>query len=69
MADPELAALRAARLNQLQQSGGAGGQGGEDAAKRQQEEQMRGDLLATVLEPAARERRAYNFMTLPKGLL
>lgn len=73
MADPELAALRAARLNQLQQSGGpaggAGGQGGEDAAKRQQEEQMRGDLLATVLEPAARERRAYNSMTLPKGLL
>ncbi|EIM90284.1 DNA-binding TFAR19-like protein [Stereum hirsutum FP-91666 SS1] len=61
MADPELAALRAARLNQLQQSGGpaggAGGQGGEEeAANRQREEQMRGDLLATVLEPAARER-------------
>lgn len=64
MDDPELAALRAARLNQLQQSGGpgggVGGQGsGEEAAKRQQEEQMRGDLLATVLEPAARERCAY----------
>lgn len=74
MADPELAALRAARLNQLQQSGGpaggAGGQGGEEeAANRQREEQMRGDLLATVLEPAARERCAYNSVTLPKYLL
>ncbi|KAI0261053.1 PDCD5-related protein [Gloeopeniophorella convolvens] len=60
MADPELAALRAARLSQLQQSapsGGAQGAGsGEDAEKRRAEEQMRRDLLATALEPAARER-------------
>ncbi|KAI0059107.1 DNA-binding TFAR19-related protein [Artomyces pyxidatus] len=57
MADPELAALRAARLNQLQQSPPGGGGGGEeDAAKRQNEEQMRLDLLATVLDSAARER-------------
>ena len=66
MADPELAALRAARLNQLQQSAGVGGanpQSGtgagsnEEAEKRRAEEQMRRDLLATALEPAARERR------------
>ncbi|KAI0293438.1 PDCD5-related protein [Russula brevipes] len=60
MADPELAALRAARLNQLQQSAtdgnGQNGQRGEDAEKRRAEEQMRRDLLATALEPAARER-------------
>jgi hypothetical protein len=64
MADPELAALRAARLNQLQQSAdanGANGQSGagssEEAEKRRAEEQMKRDLLATALEPAARERR------------
>ncbi|EJF62637.1 hypothetical protein DICSQDRAFT_160966 [Dichomitus squalens LYAD-421 SS1] len=53
MEDPELAAIRAAR----QQQGGA--QSGEDdGAKQAAEEQMRRDLLATVLEPAARERLA-----------
>ena len=64
MADPELAALRAARLNQLQQSSGPNGGNGqsgagtsEEAEKRRAEEQMRRDLLATALEPAARERR------------
>ncbi|TFY75619.1 hypothetical protein EWM64_g8392 [Hericium alpestre] len=60
MGDAELAAIRAARLNQLQQkeSGGAPGEGaGEDEAKRQNEEQMRRDMLATVLDSAARERR------------
>jgi len=63
MADPELAALRAARLNQLQQSSGVSGDNGQSGAgnseeteKRQAEEQMRRDLLATALEPAARER-------------
>ncbi|KAI9428324.1 DNA-binding TFAR19-related protein [Lactarius indigo] len=60
MADPELAALRAARLSQLQESGkDAHGQSvgsSEDAEKRRAEEQMRRDLLATALEPAARER-------------
>ena len=64
MADPELAALRAARLTQLQQSGtnenGQSGSGSEDAEKRRAEEQMRRDLLATALEPAARERRMSN---------
>ncbi len=65
MADPELAALRAARLNQLQQStapSGGNGQSGagssDEAEKRRAEEQMKRDLLATALEPAARERRA-----------
>ncbi|KDQ59590.1 hypothetical protein JAAARDRAFT_175026 [Jaapia argillacea MUCL 33604] len=59
MEDPELAAIRAARLGQLQQAGngGAGGQGsGEDEGKKAAEEQMRRDLLATVLDHAARER-------------
>ncbi|KAI0279818.1 PDCD5-related protein [Russula aff. rugulosa BPL654] len=60
MADPELAALRAARLTQLQQSGtdgsGQSGASSEDAEKRRAEEQMRRELLATALEPAARER-------------
>lgn len=64
MADPELAALRAARLSQLQQSAGADGGNGQsgpgssdEAEKRRAEEQMKHDLLATALEPAARERR------------
>ena len=57
MADPELAAIRAARMSQLQQNAGAGGEGGEDEGKRAAEEQMRRDLLATVLDHAARERR------------
>ncbi len=61
MADSELAALRAARLAQLQQSGTDGnaqsGASSEEAEKRRAEEQMRRDLLATALEPAARERR------------
>ncbi|KAH9955626.1 PDCD5-related protein [Russula dissimulans] len=60
MADPELAALRAARLNQLQKSGidpnTQNGASGEEAEKRRAEEQMRRDLLASALEPAARER-------------
>lgn len=60
--DPELAAIRAARLNQLQQTaGGGGGAGGgeneDDGKQRVAEEQMRRDLLATVLEAPARERR------------
>ena len=74
MADPELAALRAARLNQLQQNAGVGGGGNpqsgagagsnEEAEKRRAEEQMRRDLLATTLEPAARERRTCHYRTL-----
>lgn len=61
MDDPELAAIRAARMNQLQQNtprggGPSGGIGGDDPGKQAAEEQMRRDLLATVLEPAARER-------------
>ncbi|THH27061.1 hypothetical protein EUX98_g7126 [Antrodiella citrinella] len=62
MADPELAAIRAARMNQLQQQGGAPGGGAEDESKRVAEEQMRLDLLATVLDNAARERRACLFV-------
>lgn len=56
MEDPELAAIRAARMNQLQQSTPRGGESGEDDGKRAAEEQMRRDLLATVLDSAARER-------------
>jgi programmed cell death protein 5 len=66
MADPELAALRAARLTQLQQSNtdenGQSAARSEDAEKRRAEEQMRRDLLATALEPAARERRMSNHL-------
>jgi DNA-binding TFAR19-related protein (PDSD5 family) len=67
MSDPdELAAIRAARLNQLQQSGAANnGQNsgsGEEAEKRRAEEQLRRDLLASALEPAARERRTYGLL-------
>ena len=74
MDDQELAAIRAARLSQLQQKTADSGQAGfsgipaninaqgapnsaEDDAKRAAEEQMRRDLLATVLDSAARERR------------
>jgi len=62
--DPELQAIRAARLTQLQQARPADAQGGgntavsgeQDAEKRQKEDQMRRDLLATVLDSSARER-------------
>lgn len=56
MSDPELEAIRAARMNQLQQESTASGS--EEAAKQAAEEEMRRDLLATVLDTAARERRA-----------
>lgn len=71
MEDAELAAIRAARLNQLQQQGGSsrpqqsggfpGGESGEgnEEANRQSEDQMKRDLLATVLDSAARERRKW----------
>ena len=63
--DPELAAIRAARLGQLQQQNADGGPGdsGEEnkqrAAAAAAEEQMRRDLLATVLDGPARERRKH----------
>jgi Double-stranded DNA-binding domain len=61
----ELAAIRAARLNQLQQSGavnnGQNSGSSEEAEKRRAEEQLRRDLLASALEPAARERRTYRY--------
>ncbi|CCM05052.1 uncharacterized protein FIBRA_07254 [Fibroporia radiculosa] len=56
MEDPELAAIRAARMSQLQQSSNASGESGEEKSKRDAEDQMRRDLLATVLDGAARER-------------
>ncbi|PAV23302.1 DNA-binding TFAR19-related protein [Pyrrhoderma noxium] len=73
MEDAELAAIRAARLQQLRQNAGSssssssptpqGIPGGSsnneaDSAKREAEEQMRRDLLATVLDQKARERLA-----------
>ncbi|KZT28670.1 DNA-binding TFAR19-related protein [Neolentinus lepideus HHB14362 ss-1] len=57
MEDAELAAIRAARMNQMQQTN-APGEGAEDEGKRAAEEQMRRDLLATVLDSGARERLA-----------
>lgn len=75
MDDQELAAIRAARLQQLRQNaspvqtssspqleglptGGGPGASDPDAdAKRAAEEQMRRDLLVTVLDSKARERR------------
>ncbi|CAE6404229.1 unnamed protein product [Rhizoctonia solani] len=71
MEDAELAAIRAARLSQLQQQGGGlagstptsgfpGAKSAEDANDegRQSEDQMKRDLLATVLDSSARERLA-----------
>ena len=53
MVDPELEAIRAERVKQLQQESG----GGDDAAhKAAAEQEMRRNLLATVLDTAARER-------------
>ena len=65
MDDQELAAIRAARLQQLRQSSSAEPSPGDipqgtsdpDAdAKRATEEQMRRDMLATLLDQKARER-------------
>ncbi|KAH8117611.1 DNA-binding TFAR19-related protein [Phellopilus nigrolimitatus] len=69
MDDQELEAIKAARLQQLRQGGSgspgtpqglptAGANDPEADAKRATEEQMRRDLLATVLDSAARERLA-----------
>ena len=57
--DPELAAIRAARINQLQQNAGSRADGPDDEELKQRaaNEEMRRDLLATVLDPGARERR------------
>ena len=58
--DPELAAIRAARISQLQQNAGSHTSGPDDEELKQRaanEEQMRRDLLATVLDAGARERR------------
>ena len=44
-------------LSQVPQQGGAQAQ--EEEAKRVQEESMRRDLMATVLDSAARERRQW----------
>lgn len=72
--DPELQAIRAARLAQLQKgrptagAGDAAGGGGEqEAEQRQKQEQARRDMLATVLDSSARERR--EFMTCGGSLL
>lgn len=69
MEDAELAAIRATRLSQLQQQSGGPSGGlpagvfptgksgeGEDDEARQSEDQMKRDLLATVLDSNARER-------------
>ncbi|OCH89106.1 DNA-binding TFAR19-related protein, partial [Obba rivulosa] len=57
MEDPELAAIRAARMNQLQQNAPQGGsQGGDEDTKRAAEEEMRRDVMSKVLDTPARER-------------
>ncbi|KAF9653851.1 DNA-binding TFAR19-like protein [Thelephora ganbajun] len=59
--DPELAAIRAARINQLQQNAAGRTSGPDDEELKRRtanEEQMRRDLLATVLDAGARERLA-----------
>jgi DNA-binding TFAR19-related protein (PDSD5 family) len=61
--DPELAAIRAARISQLQQNAAGRASGPDDEELKQRaanEEQMRRDLLATVLDAGARERRKPN---------
>lgn len=57
--DPELAAIRAARIGQLQQNaaGRTNGSGDEEQKQREANEEIRRDLLATVLDAGARERR------------
>jgi DNA-binding TFAR19-related protein (PDSD5 family) len=65
MEDPELAAIRAARIQQLKDQGGQASPGGDvpggqdDSAQRAAEAEMRRNLLATVLDSAARERRTF----------
>jgi hypothetical protein len=52
--------------SQVPQTNPAQQQGAEDeAAKRAQEEQMRRDVMATVLDTAARERRTSAFIRVP----
>lgn len=62
MEQDELAAIRAARLNQIKQSAGNSPAGEHpdaeaDSSKRQEADQMRRDVLASVLDSSARERR------------
>jgi len=66
MDDPELEAIRQQRMQQMMGQGGGGGggmPGGMDPEKAQQEqeqkqqqEDQRSSMLASVLQPAARER-------------
>jgi len=58
--DPELAAIRAARISQLQQNaaGHTNGSDNEEQKQREANEEIRRDLLATVLDAGARERLA-----------
>ena len=58
MEDPELAAIRAARMNQLQQQSAPQGNGGKDeAAQRAAQEEMKREVLARIMDHEARERR------------
>jgi hypothetical protein len=47
-------------VNLSQTQTGSMPNGPDEDAKRAQEEQMRRDMIATILEPAARERRKFN---------
>ena len=59
MADDELAAIRAARMQQLQSESSSRPDADEAAKQAQAQQQQIRELLATVLEPAARERCEY----------
>jgi DNA-binding TFAR19-related protein (PDSD5 family) len=74
MEDDELAAIRAARIQQLKQQAGspnpAGGRStpsgdNDDGAQRAAEDEMRRNLLATVLDASARERRTHKLFVAP----
>jgi len=66
--DPELQAIRAARLAQLQKGGGPqGGRSNEqEQEERQKELEMKRDMLATILDSNARERLARIAIVNPK---
>jgi DNA-binding TFAR19-related protein (PDSD5 family) len=74
MEDDELAAIRAARIQQLKQQAGSPGPAGgrptpsgdnDDGAQRAAEDEMRRNLLATVLDASARERRTHKVSVAP----
>jgi len=57
MADEDLAAIRAARLQQLKEQGAGQSQGGGDQDdQRKQQDEQRASILTQILEPEAADR-------------